>query len=211
MTAQVTGHETLIASQTLMEYFHDSVDGALSNQNIEAEPDTVYYLVNLLSFFSRSENFYEHTPEGRQIKPLALMYADALNEPSADARCKVLRRLGDISLFISGVFSDSLNRKVVDLDYYAAMGEGAYGSLSGHTHGTLLEEAFCEVFAELAGKFRDFVDVLSEVSERGDFSNNTDIRRLYETWSRTGSKRAQRLLVDAGVYPIGIAPGQIHH
>ena len=52
MTARVTGHETLIASQTLMEYFHDSVDGALSNQSIDAEPDTVYYLVNLLSFFS---------------------------------------------------------------------------------------------------------------------------------------------------------------
>ena len=139
MTARVTGHETLITSKTLMEYFHDSVDGALSNQSIEAEPDTVYYLVNLLSVFSRSENFYERTADGRQIKPLALMYGDAINQPSAETRCKALRRLGDVSLFISGVFSESLNRKVVDLDYYAAMGEGAYGSLSGQTHGTLLE------------------------------------------------------------------------
>ena len=211
MTARVTGHETLITSRTLMEYFHDSVDGALSNQSIAAEPDTIYYLVNLLSFFSRSENLYERTLEGRQIKPLALMYADALNEPSPDARCKALRRLGDVSLFVSGVFSDSLQRKVVDLDYYAAMGEGAYGSLSGQSHGTLLEEAFCQVFAELAGKFRDFVDVLSEVSERGDFSTNPDMKRLYETWSRTGSKRARRLLVDAGVHPIETARGRHHH
>lgn len=194
-----------------MEYFHDSVDGALSNQSIDAGPDTVYYLVNLLSFFSRSENLYERTPEGRQIKPLALMYADALNEPSSEARCKALRRLGDVSLFVSGVFSDSLRRKVIDLDYYAAMGEGAYGSLSGHTHGTLLEEAFCQVFAELAGKFRNFVDVLSEVSERGDFANNTDVKRLYETWSRTGSKRARRLLVEAGVHPINPGRSRHHH
>ena len=86
MTARVTGHETLITSRTLMEYFHDSVDGALSNQSIAAEPDTIYYLVNLLSFFSRSENLYERTLEGRQIKPLALMYADALNEPT---RCEM--------------------------------------------------------------------------------------------------------------------------
>ena len=42
--------------------------------NVDAEPDTVYYLVNLLSFFSRSENLYERTAEGRHLKPLALMY-----------------------------------------------------------------------------------------------------------------------------------------
>ena len=211
MTARVTGHETLVTSQTLMEYFHDSVGGALSNQSIEAEPDTVYYLVNLLSFFSRSENFYEHTTDGRQIKPLALMYADACSEPSPEARCKALRRLGDVSLFISGVFSDSLNRKVVDLNYYATMGEGAYGSLSGHAHGTLLEEAFSQVFAELAGKFRDFVDVLSEVSERGDFVHSTDLKQLYESWSRTGSKRVRRLLVESGVHPIGTPRSQLRH
>ena len=211
MTARVTGHETLITRQTLMEYFHDSVDGALSNQSIKAEPDTVYYLVNLLSFFSRSENFYERTADGRQIKPLALMYADAMNQPSPEARCKALRRLGDVSLFISGVFSESLNRKVVDLDYYAAMGEGAYGSLSGQNHGTLLEEAFCLVFAELAGKFRDFVDVLSEVSERNDFAHHSDAKRVYEIWSRTGSKRAAHRLIKAGVHPIGLAPSRVHH
>ena len=211
MTARVTGHETLITSQTLMEYFHDSVDDVLSNQSIDAEPDTVYYVVNLLSFISRSENLYECTPEGWQIKPLALMYTDALNEPDPDTRCKALRRLGDVSWFVSGVFSDSLQRKVANLDYYAAMGEGAYGSLSGQTHGTLLEEAFCQLFAELACKFRDFVDVLSEVSERGDFSTNPDIKRLYETWSRTGSKRARSLLVDTGVHPIETACSRRHH
>lgn len=211
MTTRVTGHETLITSPTLMEFFQDSVDGALSNQSIDAEPDTVYYLVNLLSFFSRSENLYEHTSEGRQIKPLALMYADALDEPSAEARCKALRRLGDVALFISGVFSASLNRKVVDLDYYAAMGQGAYGSLSGHTHGTLLEEAFCQVFGELSGKFRDFVDVLNEVSERSDFARNTDLRQVFKSWSRTGSKRAQRMLIDAGVHPISVPSSRLHH
>lgn len=209
MTARVTGHDALITSQTLMEYFHDSVDGALSNQAIDAEPDTVYYLVNLLSFFSRSENLYEKTPEGRQLKPLALMYADALEQPSADARCKALRRLGDVSLFISGVFGESFSHTVVDRNYYAAMGEGAYGSLSGHNHGTLLEEAFSGVFAELAGKFRDFVDVLSEVSDRSDFSSTGDYRQLFESWSRSRSKRARRRLIEAGVHPLETS--RLHH
>ena len=202
MTARDTGRETLIMNQSLVEYFHQAVDGALSNQSVEAEPDTKFYLVNLLSFFSRTDNLYQRTTEGRQLKPLALMYADAVNEPSPDARCKALRRLGDVSLFISGVFSYSLNRKVVDLDYYAAMGEGAYGSLSSHLQGALLADAFGEVFGELAEKFRLFVDVLNEVSERTDLNHDSDLMRLYEVWLMTGSRRAERSLREAGVYPI---------
>ena len=54
------------------------------------------------------------------------MYSDALEEESGEARNQILRRLGDVALFISGVFSRSLKRRVVDVDYYIAMGGGAY-------------------------------------------------------------------------------------
>ena len=72
-----------------------------------------------------------------------------------------LRQVGDLSLFISGFFSDSLNRSLVDVDYYIQLGEHAYGSLARQGDGT-----FGDVFDELAGKFPAFVDVLGEVSER---------------------------------------------
>ena len=48
----------------------------------------------------------------------------------------------------------------VDVDYYVSMGEYAYGSLSR------AEDAFREVFAELARKFVGFSDVLADISER---------------------------------------------
>ncbi len=201
MATRVTDAQQLITEANLVEYFRASIDDALSNQNLEVEPETARYLVNILSFFSRTDNLYPHDADGRQVQPLALMYAEATEAQSSDTRFQALRRLGDISLFISGVFSDSLNHKVVDVDYYAAMGGGAYAYLSGDLQ-TSRFRALCKIFSELAEKFTDCVDVLAEASERYGFSSNKDVMRTYEVWLRTGSRRALRLLQQMGIHPI---------
>jgi hypothetical protein len=56
------------------------------------------------------------------------------------------------------------------------------------------------VFAELAEKFRDFVDVLAEIRDSGKAAA-IDVLRLYEVWLRTGSRRAARLLREHGLEP----------
>ncbi len=99
---------------------------------------------------------------------------------------------------MSGFFSDSFRRRSVDVDYYVSMGEYAYSSLSRQD-----EEAFGDVFAELAGKFVAFTDVLSDVSERSGLASHSDILRLYEKWLRTRSPRDGQRLVDRGIIPNG--------
>ena len=107
-----------------------------------------------------------------------------------------LRSLGDLSLFVSGFFSDSLNRKPVDVDYYVSMGEYAYGSLSRFE-----EASLASIFGELASKFCSMADVLADVSERSALTSNADLLRLYERWLRTGSRRDSQLLVEKGIVP----------
>ena len=107
-----------------------------------------------------------------------------------------LREIGDASLFISGFFSDSLRRKLVDVDYYVSIGGSAYTALSRFDADTL-----SPVFGELAENFVGFVDVLSEVSERTSCTSNADLLRLYEKWLKTGSRRSGQLLVERGVVP----------
>jgi hypothetical protein len=103
--------------------------------------------------------------------------------------------VGDLSLFISGFFSDSLNRRVVDVDYYIQLGEHAYASLARR------DGRFGDVFDELSGKFVAFVDVLSEVSEHSAMTSNSDLLRLYEKWLRTKSRRSGDLLAARGIVP----------
>ena len=193
--------EQVITSASVEDYFHEALNSALDNQGIETTPDAVGYVVNLLCGFARSERLYEHTGDGYGLKPLAMVYADAAFSSNAAERRQALRRLGDVALFISGLFSHSLRRKLVDVDYYVAMGGSAYGLLSNASSRSPRSAALSPVFAELSQKFTDFVDALAEVGEDANFAGDSDLLRSYELWLHTGSRRAARQLRRAGIHP----------
>ena len=192
----------VMANPSLHSFFHQSVQGAIRNQQLEASDASVQYLANLLTLFSRSEDLFEQSSDGIHLKPLALMYADAVEHSTAAGRVRILQKLGDTALFITGVFADSLNRKIVDVDYYIAMGGSAYSSVSSTIGSRFQDRAGQELFNELTEKFVAFVDVLAEVCEQANFNNNRDVMRLYEVWLRTGSKRARSQLQKLGITPI---------
>lgn len=206
-----TRDEQLITETSLQEYFQTSVSDALENQKVEAGADTVHYVVNLLTSYSRSEKLFERTQDGVMIRPLASLYADAVEGATTDERHRALRRLGDVALFISGVFSQSLNRCVVDVDYYVSMGGSAYSHLSDTMRATNRGKALSGIFNELASKFVAFVDVLGEVSESPKCSNDSDVLRQYEIWLRTGSTRAAERLRTAGIQPSIGSSSRLQH
>ncbi len=194
--------KAVIAHANVQEYFHDAVTRALEHQNIEATEETVFYVVNLLAHFSRSERLFTETEDGTFVQPLTELYAEALEAPSLEMQTRSLKRLGDVALLISGIFSDSLNRKLVDVDYYIAMGGGAYGHLAELIRDSLSGRALGSIFRELSRKFADFVDVLGEVSEEANLTSTRDVLRLYEIWLRTGSRRAADRLRRLGIEPV---------
>ena len=186
-------NDPLLRGQTPAEYFKDLVESALVRQHLRTTELTEYYLVDLLCRFMRPDRRIPFCDDISE--PLALRLRRALESGGMEQRAR-LRNLGDFSLFTSGFFSDSLNRKAVDVDYYVSMGEYAYGSL-----GRRDTDAFGEVFTELARKFVAYMDVLADISERTGASGSSDVLRLYERWLRTGSTRDGQRLVDRGVVP----------
>ena len=189
--------------RNLQDYFRASISEVVARQQVDIGPHAAYYVVNMLTIFSRSDEFYEDDGESYGLRPLALMLADAASADSMEQRSQLLQRIGDVALFVAGFFSDGLASRVVDVDYYIHMGGNAYGSLSDEVRGTVRGNAFAGVYRELAVKFQLLVDVLNEISDgpRGD----TDLLRTYEVWRRTGSRRAEILLRKNGVVPISAA------
>lgn len=182
--------EGLFRNESPVEYFKELVDSAMVHQRLAAGEMTSFYLVNLLAGFIHLE-----APAPEDEEPLGVRLARAL-QSGGTAQRTGLRRVGDLSLFISGFFSDSLNRSLVDVDYYIAVGERAYGSLARTS-----DDHFADVFDELAEKFCGFVEVLGEVSERTSLTSNSDLLRLYERWVRTRSRRSGDLLAQRGIVP----------
>lgn len=177
--------------ESAIEYFKELVEHALTKQRLATQELTAFYVVQLLASFAERPAVTDHDDSA----PLAFQLAQALESGGMQRRAS-LKQIGDLSLFTSGFFSDSLRTKLVDVDYYVSIGGWAYSALS-----RIESDTFSPVFAELGEKFVGFVDVLSEVSERTSCSSNLDLLRLYEKWLKTGSPRSGQLLVERGVVP----------
>jgi hypothetical protein len=182
--------DAVLREQTPAEYFKEQVEASLARQHVSAGDLTEYYLVNLLCQYVR----IDQQASSEQAEPLAIRLIRALETGGIEQRTR-LRSLGDFSLFMTGFFSDSFRRRSIDVDYYVSMGEYAYGSLSR------AEDAFRDVFEELARKFVGFSDVLADISERTAMATNNDVLRLYEKWLRTGSGRDGQRLIERGIVP----------
>ncbi len=205
-----SNHDRVVPVHNLRDYFRTSVDDVIAKQGVEVDPHTAYYVVNLLTLFARSEEFFEDDGEAYGVKPLALMLADASDAQNVEQRTFTLQRIGDVALFVSGFFIESLATKAVDVDYYVYMGESAYGSLSDEIRGTFRGNAFADVYKELASKFQILIDVLNEVRDSTMPGSDVDLLRTYEIWLKTGSRRAENLLRQQGIVPISAAKGRRH-
>jgi hypothetical protein len=177
-----------IHQESLLGYFGELVGSALKNQRVDANDITVYYLIQLLAGFVR-------TPSRILDESITLQLACA-SDLKGDERRKILRKIGDDLLFLSGFFGASLSRRLIDLDYCTQIGSRAYKSLSLKDCGI-----FGSIFSELGSKFVIFVDVLSEVSESSGVASNVDLLKRYEEWLKTGSRRTGLLLTAAGIIP----------
>jgi hypothetical protein len=181
----------LLAGNSLREFFKGMLGKAIEHQRIELAEVTEFYLVNLLTEFAFAEKMAGD-------EPLAILYHRALQQ-EREERIRLLRRLGDVSLYKAGFFAESLRHDAVGPDYYIQMGGNAYGQVADLSKQT----SFASVYRELCEKFRAVVDVLEEIAARGLVANGPQgTLRVYETWTRTRSDRLEKVLVDAGVLPI---------
>lgn len=195
--------DTLTIEKSSRDFFNRRINRSIKKFDIQTSEDTTAYLVNLLQGFVHYSNMEDLRSEGRRgTKPLATIYAEALDaETTVERNCR-LKRLGDFSLFTAGVFPKSLERQAVDVDYYAAMGANAYGYLSQTGKIQSNWHNLQTIFSDLSAGFVGFVDVIAEAVSNPRQEADSDSLRDYEIWVKTGSERARRKLLDAGVVPV---------
>jgi hypothetical protein len=181
------------------EFFDGVVSDAFEQRKLKTLPFVKNYLIDLLEFYVPTANLFDDfDASGRRVREtLAETLLKAQNsEPHV--RNELLKKLGDRSLYISGFFGDSLQRKLVDVDYYADMGCMAYGALAS----SVREDMLARVYKEFSGRFLEFAEVLNFISLRAHLYNEENIMRLYENYSRTGSDIAREKLIEKGLIAV---------
>ena len=176
-----------------IDYFREMVDAAIAHQHVVAAADTVGYVARLLAGFVRADS------------QLTLGSVQAAHSHATPVEQRAsLQRVGDVSLFVAGFFSDSLNRNWLGAGDLARIGGAAYLALSRSS-----SDELGPVFAELARRFVIYIDVLEEVSERSACASNRSLLRLYSKWLRTRNDRTEALLIERGLVP-GPSDSRLH-
>ena len=164
---QADATRSLIACTSPRALFAELVGGALVEVGPRPSPMATTYLIELLDERVRSPEPEERAREALLAE--ALLTARLAEGPERIAR---LHRLGDRSLFLTGFFGDSLRRGLASRSYCGEVGRSE----------------------ELADRFRDFADVLSEVCEHVCPRGPDALAGLYRRYVESGSECDRRRL-----------------
>ena len=184
------------------DFFKDLVRKGFEQRKLETYPFVESYVVDLLQHYLDAKNLFDpdFDESGRRIpKTLAEMYLIANNAEDQTVKVDLLKKLGDRSLYMSGFFGDSLQRKIVDVDYYVNMGGVAYATLAS----CVREDTSAKVYSTISKRFVDLVDVLTYISHSSFIKSNESVLRLYDRYMTTGSELAREKLTEMGVLPLG--------
>lgn len=139
-----------IVKETIEEAFTDLVGASIEDRCLDISPFAEAYVIEVVSDLSSGV----HEMASRSVF-LSDLLRKALDSDGL-VRREYLRVTGDVALFVSGIFPDSLesHKTWFNLADYIDIGQTAYSNIDA------------DVFEELSVKFPQVVDVLNSVSAR---------------------------------------------
>ncbi len=188
------------------EYFHTVVNEACERRKFKTFPMAKDYLADLLQFYVPAANLFDEIDSsGRRTRETLAETFLRAQSAEASVRVELLKKLGDRSLYISGFFGDSLQRKLIDVDYYIDMGGMAYGALAS----CVREDTTAKLYSEYAHRFFDYVEVLMHISSHSAVQNEENLLRLFEIYAKTGSEVARDKLMERGLIAASMDPATL--
>ncbi len=200
---------TQLETRRLIEYFKEAVEHATQRLDVEISSNTEFYLVDLLLRYSDVQAL-SNKNLATEAETFAELYLKSRGE-ACGRRALILKYIGDTTLFLTGCFSDSFQRSLVDIDYYANLGRTSYRELLDLAAARMVQWKLEDVFDELSGKFLRLMDVLAEVAASDGPQCASDLLRVYERWLRTRSRRDETLLRQMGIIPLDISSPAVLH
>lgn len=178
---------------TLADFFRERLQEEAVALKPRPQEDTLWYIGNLLARFGDSGQVFSYDRGEVDIRPLALLYRDALEVDSHHHRCLLLRQLGDLALFLGALFPENYTRRGIGRDYFVGMGGGAYDYLGENARHNRT------VFSELSQRFGRLLELVALVCGRDRVMGDGDILQLYQRWRETGDPQLAVQLRALGV------------
>ena len=168
-----------ITETSLSSYFSKRLNRYAKRFRPPPHEDTCWYLGSLLERFGRSEQLFAFQDGQMTLRPLALLYSDAIEADNARDRCLMLQQLGDMALFLGALFPERFTRHGILQDYFIGMGGSAYDYLADNA------KANRHIFAELANTFTRMLEMVANACSRTQHLTTEEVLALYQRWLST--------------------------
>lgn len=170
-------------------FFKETLDAAINKQRAEISDEAAFYLLSILLIGLRED---PHFDAATTIKRYEAIFGGRGPESFRD--------IGDSVLIITGIWWQSLARKLVGIDFYIELGRMSYQREAE------MQKSLRELFEELSENFDKSVNILMEatrcISETS--MTNRDIMRIYEVWLETHNTFLEEKLRSYGISPVNI-------
>jgi len=182
-----------VTETSLASYFRKRLTRYAERLRPPPHDDTCWYLGSMLDRFGRSEQLFAYEDGQLSLRPLALLYGDALRAGSDRERCLHLQQLGDMALFLGALFPERFARHGIQRDYFIGMGGSAYDYLADNARHNR------HIFSELAHKFGRMLEMVADACARTHAVSAADVLALYQRWLESGDPLVERQLRALGI------------
>lgn len=198
----------IIENRSIREFFEERLDEVVSENPVSINDLTRSYLVGLLTEYVRSDVAFSLSRDDPEM-PLSVKFLQTSGKGTRE-KVRNYKLIGDFCLFLSGFFSDFIQQKLADQNFYITIGSRAYSNVESSLKSatSLSEESFIPVFRELSEKFPDLVDLCMDMSERMQPMTGRNIISIYEKYLLYRSKRYEKILKEAGIVQPPLFPSR---
>lgn len=185
----------IILSTNLKGFFFEGLY-ELNKKSLCPVPESViFYSSDVLDKFALSQDFFE-TSDGKVREKILGMKLLEATQYSRDEQKKIYKEVGDMSLMVCGYFSESVNKKIVDTQYYAQLGKMAYSHLNTVSPTFLDIPSFYGMVATCFESLTTLMTILATKNRTGE-ENNLIFRKVLR-----GEQVSEKELFSGGILPV---------
>jgi len=164
----------LNGEESFKSYVTEEIDSINSSLSFELKN----YLSELLYFYLFSERLFDHkTTSGISCESLLVNLYKKTSKADTQEKIYIFKKMGDLSLYISGFFRLAVEQRIVHISYYEDMGQSAYNYLA-----TYYKERD-NVFSSLSKEFKTLSEVLFYIQQKSEDKSNKNYLNIC---SKTG-------------------------
>lgn len=172
----------IILSTNLKGFFFENLSEINKKSLCPVPESVIYYSSDVLDKFALSQDFFE-TSEGKVREKILGMKLLEATQVSRDEQKKIYKEVGDMSLMVCGYFSESVNKKIVDTQYYAQLGKMAYSHLN-NVHPSFLDiPCFYGMVATCFESLTTLMTILATKDRNGVVDNNLIFKKILNSES----------------------------